>query len=143
MEVKNPQVAVLSNNEVFEILKKTQEIIKRIGGMNHSTILYEVNKYLEQRPCAEQNATKIRKFLKELKDMPINLTKKEKLMLVNDPPDSVLQLSLGIKDFYERLSEPETEMLLYAAKKFSGQFEIITKQERVEEEEEEEEIINE
>lgn len=26
--------------------------------------------------------------------MPINLTKKEKLMLVNDPPDSVLQLSL-------------------------------------------------
>lgn len=26
--------------------------------------------------------------------MPINLTKKEKLMLINDPPDSVLQLSL-------------------------------------------------
>jgi len=26
--------------------------------------------------------------------MPISLTKKEKLMLVNDPPDSVLQLSL-------------------------------------------------
>lgn len=30
----------------------------------------------------------------KLKDMPMNLTKKEKLMLVNDPPDSVLQLSL-------------------------------------------------
>ncbi|XP_026812671.1 DNA-directed RNA polymerase III subunit RPC9 [Rhopalosiphum maidis] len=137
MEVKNPQVAVLCNNEVFELLKKSQENTKLIGGMNHSTILYEVNKYLEQRPCAKQNATKIREFLIELKDMPINLTKKEKLMLVNDPPDSVLQLSLGIKDFYDRLSEPETEMLLYATKKFSGQFEIITKQERVDEEEEE------
>lgn len=43
----------------------------------------------------------------------------------------------GIKDFYDRLSEPETEMFLYATKKFSGQFEIITKQEQVEEEEEE------
>lgn len=43
----------------------------------------------------------------------------------------------GIKDFYDRLSEPETEMLLFATKKFSGQFDIITKQELVEEEDEE------
>jgi len=42
----------------------------------------------------------------------------------------------GIKDFYDRLSEPETEMLLFASKKFSGEFEVITKQELVEEEEE-------
>ncbi|NP_001128379.1 calcitonin gene-related peptide-receptor component protein [Acyrthosiphon pisum] len=139
MEVKNPQVAVLCNNEVFELLKKTQENTKLIGGMNHSTILYEVNKYLEQRACAEQNPNKIREFLIKLKHMPINLSKKEKLMLVNDPPDSVLRLSLGIKDFYDRLSEPETEMLLFATKKFSGEFQIITKQELVEEEEEEEE----
>lgn len=27
----------------------------------------------------------------------------------------------GIKDFYERLSEQETELLLNASKKFSGQ----------------------
>lgn len=26
----------------------------------------------------------------------------------------------GIKDFYERLSEPETDMLLSASKQFSG-----------------------
>lgn len=26
----------------------------------------------------------------------------------------------GIKDFYDRLSEPETEMLLNASRKFSG-----------------------
>jgi len=44
----------------------------------------------------------------------------------------------GIKDFYDRLSEPETEMLLYATKQFSGQFEVITKQEQMEEEEENE-----
>lgn len=44
----------------------------------------------------------------------------------------------GIKDFYDRLSEPETEMLLFATKKFSGQSDIITKQEVVEEEEDEE-----
>jgi len=54
----------------------------------------QVNKYLEQRACAEQNPNKIREFLIKLKHMPINLSKKEKLMLVNDPPDSVLRLSL-------------------------------------------------
>ncbi|VVC30103.1 RNA polymerase II, Rpb4, core,RNA polymerase II, Rpb4,HRDC-like [Cinara cedri] len=123
MEVKNSQVAVLCNNEVLGLLKRTQENYKLIGTINHSTILYEVNKYLEQRPCASQNADKIKKYLIKLKHMPINLTKKEKLMLVNDPPDSVLQLSLGIKDFYERLSEPETDMLLNASKEFAEQTE--------------------
>lgn len=54
----------------------------------------QVNKYLEKRPCAEQNSKKIKEYLVKLKHMPIRLTKKEKLMLVNDPPDSVLQLSL-------------------------------------------------
>jgi len=54
----------------------------------------QVNKYLEQRACADQNPSKIREFLIKLKHMPINLSKKEKLMLVNDPPDSVLRLSL-------------------------------------------------
>lgn len=54
----------------------------------------QVNKYLEQRPCAKQDPIKIKEYLIKLKHMPINLTKKEKLMLVNDPPDSVLQLSL-------------------------------------------------
>lgn len=49
---------------------------------------------MEQRPCAKQDANKIREYLLELKNMPVNLTKKEKLMLINDPPDSVLQLSL-------------------------------------------------
>ncbi|XP_050436648.1 DNA-directed RNA polymerase III subunit RPC9 [Adelges cooleyi] len=121
MEVKNTQVAVLSNYEVFELFKKTQENVKLIGGMNHSTILYEVSKYLEEKPCANQNGEKIREFLLQLKDMPISLTKKEKLMLVNDPPDSVLQLSLGIKDFYDRLGEQETEMLLNATKQFGGE----------------------
>jgi len=123
MEVKNPQVAVLTNNEVFKILKETQENTRLLGGMNHSTILYEVNKYLEQRPCADQNANKIEEYLLKLKHMPINLSKKEKLMLINDPPDSVLQLSLGIKDFYDRLSESETEMLLNASRQFSGRIE--------------------
>jgi len=42
----------------------------------------------------------------------------------------------GIKDFYDRLSETETEMLLYATKQFSGEFKVVTKQELIEEEEE-------
>lgn len=33
----------------------------------------------------------------------------------------------GIKDFYERLSEPETDMLLSASKQFSGLTETIEK----------------
>lgn len=49
---------------------------------------------MENKPCALQSADKIRSFLINLKNMPINLSKKEKLMLVNDPPDSILQLSL-------------------------------------------------
>jgi len=39
----------------------------------------------------------------------------------------------GIKDFYDRLSEPETEMLLNASKQFSGQLE--NNEEQVEDEE--------
>ncbi|XP_050533681.1 DNA-directed RNA polymerase III subunit RPC9 [Daktulosphaira vitifoliae] len=118
MEVKNPQVAVLSNYEAFQLLKKAQENNKLIGGMSHSTILYEVFKHLEHKPCAGQSESKIKEFLMQLRDMPINLTKKEKLMLVNDPPDTILQLSLIIKDFYDRLSEQETELLLNASKTF-------------------------
>lgn len=56
--------------------------------------MLQVNKYMENRACASQNADKIKEYLIKLKNMPINLTKKEKLMLVNDPPESVLHLSL-------------------------------------------------
>jgi hypothetical protein len=49
---------------------------------------------MENKACAFQSPDKIRAYLIKLKNMPINLTKKEKLMLINDPPDSVLQLSL-------------------------------------------------
>lgn len=56
--------------------------------------ILQVHKYMENKACAFQSVDKIRAYLMKLKNMPMNLTKKEKLLLINDPPDSVLQLSL-------------------------------------------------
>lgn len=54
----------------------------------------QTSHYLHELPCSSQTPEKIDNLMKELKLFPIPLTKLEKLMICNNPPETVLQLSL-------------------------------------------------
>ena len=117
MEVLNERAAMVSNYEVLNLL---QEKMKDDAGKkrhkkqrqeNLATISYEVTKYLEKTPCKLQNEDVIRDFLVEV--APFNLTKGEKLQLLNLRPSTPVEIQLIIEESEERLkTDEELEKLL-------------------------------
>ena len=117
MEVLNERAAMVSNYEVLNLL---QEKMKDDAGKkrhkkqrqeNLATISYEVTKYLEKTPCKLQNEEVIRDFLVEV--APFNLTKGEKLQLLNLRPSTPVEIQLIIEESEERLkTDEELEKLL-------------------------------
>ncbi|XP_065200621.1 uncharacterized protein LOC135831788 [Planococcus citri] len=109
MEVKNPQAAILSNYEVLSLINdvKSANVPTTQEATQLATILYETSHYLQELPCNEQDESKINDMMNLLKDFKPPLTKLEKLMICNNPPESVLQFSLIVKDLEEKLDESE------------------------------------
>ncbi|RZF37787.1 hypothetical protein LSTR_LSTR007149 [Laodelphax striatellus] len=109
---KNKDAHILSNFEVFKLLN---ELKTSSGTQGHSsnlaTIVYETSHYLQDEPCGKQNAASIDKMLTHLDQFPVQLTKMEKLMIVNNVPSTSLELSLAIKYADERLNEEQIEEL--------------------------------
>ena len=122
MEVLNERAAMVSNYEVLNLL---QEKMKDDAGKkrhkkqrqeNLATISYEVTKYLEKTPCKLQNEEVIRDFLVEV--APFNLTKGEKLQLLNLRPSTPVEIQLIIEESEERLkTDEELEKLLAIVEK--------------------------
>ena len=122
MEVLNERAAMVSNYEVLNLL---QEKMKDDAGKkrhkkqrqeNLATISYEVTKYLEKTPCKLQNEDVIRDFLVEV--APFNLTKGEKLQLLNLRPSTPVEIQLIIEESEERLkTDEELEKLLAIVEK--------------------------
>ncbi|KAK3736317.1 hypothetical protein QZH41_020779 [Actinostola sp. cb2023] len=117
MEVLKEKSAMLSNYEVYKLLqeaeKKTTSKSKSIKKhqVNLATISYEARKYLEKTPCKYQNAQVIEDFLKAL--APFNLTKAEKLQLLNLRPETHVEIQLIIEESVERLkTEADIQELL-------------------------------
>jgi DNA-directed RNA polymerase subunit F len=117
MEVLNERAAMLSNYEVFTLLQeKVQEESnkkqsRKQSQENLATISYEVMKYLEKTPCRLQNEDVIRQFLLDV--APFNLTKGEKLQLLNLRPSTPVEIQLIIEESEERLrTDEELEKLI-------------------------------
>lgn len=131
MEIVNKNVALLSNCEVYTLLKETKEksaqklIKKKNFDPNNSnfstnvdkhlpTIVYESLKYLERTPCLKQTAQTVENFLTQLdeKFKEYNLTKVEKLQLLNHRPSSAVELQCLIEDSEERFTIEQMDDLL-------------------------------
>lgn len=104
---------MLSNFEVLSLLQElnTEQKKRRFARCSPlATIIYEATRYLEDTPCKHQTADQVRNFLTALKEY--KLTKAEKLMLLNNPPTTALEVQVMVEESEERFSEEEVEKLL-------------------------------
>lgn len=109
MEIINSSSATLSNYEVYSHLQKIKESKKKHRGQL-ATITYETLRFLEDTPCKNQNPQTITDCLKALE--PFNLNKTEKLMFINTPPTSPLEIQLMVEESEERLTEEQVQQIL-------------------------------
>lgn len=139
MEVVNENVALLSNLEVLTLLRDIQA---GQGGQQKpgkhqqslATIVYETVKYLEETPCAHQAPSHVANFMDAVK--PFNLTKAEKLQLLNSRPTCQVEIYLMVEEADERLN---VEDLMKTVEQQLPGLENAQEDEEVEAEEEEEE----
>ena len=117
MEVINENAAMVSNYEVFTLLQEkmqhdpNKKQNKKHGAENLATISYEVLKYFEKKACRLQNESVIRQFLVDV--APFNLTKGEKLQLLNLRPTTPVEINLIVEESEERLkTDEELEQLI-------------------------------
>lgn len=115
MEVIAENAGLLSNLEVYMLLKdiragqvNKQKLHK--SQHNLATITYETVKYLERSPCGQQTPENVASFMKAMKNF--NLTKAEKLQLLNHRPTSAVEIQLMIEESEERLTEEQIYQLL-------------------------------
>ncbi|KAJ8725905.1 hypothetical protein PYW08_004088 [Mythimna loreyi] len=118
METTKVNAAFLCNYEVMQILQQlkdsTQKKHKREGSL--ATVTYETVHYLQDTECKKQNAQSIQKFLEAMKNF--KLTKTEKLMMVNTPPRTELEIQLIVQESEERLSEDEVRKVIELVNEF-------------------------
>jgi len=119
MEVTSPNVAMLTNYEVYSVIREVQskprdkEAKKKLEGplQNMRTIAYETVKYIDkQTTCTLQSQQVIESFLREA--APFNLTKAEKLQCLNLRPTTEVEILLVIEESEERFTEEQVEQLL-------------------------------
>ncbi|KDR23138.1 DNA-directed RNA polymerase III subunit RPC9 [Zootermopsis nevadensis] len=111
METIKANAGILSNYEVLRLLQELRSQQKRSNTRSHlATITYETIQYLQDTPCSHQSPEIIHNFLKALE--PFKLTKAEKVMLLNSPPTTPLEIQLMVEESEERLTDEQVEQLL-------------------------------
>ena len=114
MQVASQSVLLLSNAEVLDLLKKVSSKSSKQSKKaqsNTATILYESMKYLEDTPAAAiPQVHMIRDIALKLK--PFNLTKSEKLEIINHLPTSLVELQLVVEESEERFTEEQMNEML-------------------------------
>ncbi|KAI8921846.1 RNA polymerase II [Powellomyces hirtus] len=122
MEVLELRAAHLSNSEVLTFLTELQTVreqnipVVNPGAPLESNLkdLYEIERevvtFLSGTPCAEQDEAVIKTFMEALRKY--DLTKGEKLMLLNLRPKSIAELNPMVEDLDNRLREEEQEALV-------------------------------
>ena len=109
MEIVDAQAALLSNYEVYSILKDAKQS-KKHSHQNVATIVYETASYLEKTPCKNQTEETVQKFLESLREF--KLTKGEKLQLLNHRPESQVELHFLIAESEERFGDEDLQRIL-------------------------------
>ncbi|XP_068629950.1 DNA-directed RNA polymerase III subunit RPC9 [Battus philenor] len=119
METINAHAAFLCNYEVMQILQQlkddTQKKNKR-GEASLATVTYETVHYLQDTECKSQSDESIQNFLEKMKKF--KLTKMEKLMMVNTPPRTELEIQLIVQESEERLSEEDVHNIIDIVNEF-------------------------
>ncbi|CAD5117405.1 DgyrCDS6178 [Dimorphilus gyrociliatus] len=115
MEVVEKTHALLSNHEVLSHLRDIQNGTndQRKPGRNQqnlATVCYSTVKFLEQTPAVSQSVEIIENFMQKIE--PFNLTKAEKLQILNLRPTTQVEIQLLVEECEERLSEDDIEKLL-------------------------------
>lgn len=118
METLKANSAFLCNYEVMQILQQlkdnTQRKHKREASL--ATVTYETIHYLQDTECKNQSPEAIQKFLEAMKKY--KLTKTEKLMMVNTPPRTELEIQLIVQESEERLSETDVKDIITIVSEF-------------------------
>lgn len=116
MDVINDNVALLSNYEVFSVLREMYLHRRPDAGLQQlATVSYETLRYLEMTPCRKQSPDSLAAFARAVASF--SLTKAERLQLLNHRPTSAVILSLLVEEIDERLTTDEQiEELIDAVK---------------------------
>ncbi|ORX90441.1 calcitonin gene-related peptide-receptor component protein-like protein [Basidiobolus meristosporus CBS 931.73] len=114
MEIVQTRSALLSNYEVFSLLKEQENERKQQVQHKHPenllTIEFEVVQFLEGTPSGTQTPEQLADFLESIKDF--GLTKAEKLQILNLRPRSAVEIHLLIEECEERFSQERLEELI-------------------------------
>jgi len=106
MDVVNDNVALLSNFEVFSVLREMYLHRRPDSGLQQlATVSYETLCYLERTPCQKQSSESLVAFARAMASF--SLTKAERLQLLNHRPTSAVTLSLLVEEIDERLTTDE------------------------------------
>ena len=112
MLVVDANSALLSDCEVLLLLKEIQENKRKLKDNKQlATIAYESIRYLEDSAAAEVTPQQVKDFLIAVKDK-FRLTKAEKLQILNQRPNTLVELQLLIEENEERFSEEAMDQLL-------------------------------
>ncbi len=138
MEILNKNVSLLSNFELYALLKQTKEEIgaklikkKLQKNLDHNnsnlnksldididrnlpTIIYQSLSYLEKTPAALQSSEVIGEFLAKCEERKkdFNLTQPEIIQIVNLRPSTAPELQVLIQDSEERFTIEQMDELL-------------------------------
>jgi len=103
---------LLSNCEVLSLVR---EMHHKRPQLKHNkqlaTIAYETIRFLEDSAANAQTPQHIQTFVAQVKDT-FRLTKAEKLQIVNQMPNTLVELQLLIEENEERFSEQAMDQLI-------------------------------
>ena len=106
MDVINDNIALLSNYEVFSVLREMYLHRRPDAGLQQlATVSYETLRYLETTACRKQSPESLSAFSRAVASF--SLTKAERLQLLNNRPTSAVILSLLVEEIDERLTTDE------------------------------------
>ncbi|CAO3653078.1 unnamed protein product [Mucor hiemalis] len=118
MQIKTIRSALISNYEVLQLLEESQEAQKQVQKVDPSveypehlrTIQFELTEYLKETPCSTQSPEQLANFLELMSRY--ELTRAEKLQILNLRPKSTVEIYLIIEECEERFSEEDLEEML-------------------------------
>lgn len=108
MELVEASSEVMSNREVLDILENYASKKQT----NLATILYETTSYLKSSPAASSTLSSVAEFLDAIKEKQYDLSKMEKVQLVNLKPERETELYLIIDNIEEKLTDEQRVELL-------------------------------